>query len=261
MHTTRHLTDAHTWGLRFTDATSIDHVADALLEGFRGKNDQFPLVVTPNVDILVTLEDADKRIIDTVENAAVVLADGQPLVSFSHLAGDRLAAKLAGSDLTAVMWPQLALQNRSTFAVVSRANVGHILDKSHANFGWISAPMLPAREGTAIDAFAWECIQRIWKMDTTPEFVFLGLGFPKDVLVARSILEQWPAWAGEPPVLLAVGASLEFIAGIKKRAPKIFQKLGIEFVHRIISEPRRMAHRYLIKDSRFLLILGRHIFR
>ncbi len=259
MHTTRNLTDAHTWGLRFTDAESIDHVADALLEGFRGKPNQLPLVVTPNVDILVTLEDADSSIVDTVERAAVVLADGQPLVSFSHLAGDRLAAKLAGSDLTAVMWPQLALSNRSTFAVCARGHVGKILEEGHRNFSWMQAPMLPADAGSVIDAFAWDCIQQMWRMDEIPEFVFLGLGFPKDILVARSILEQWPDWAGEPPVILAVGASLEFIAGVKKRAPKVFQQLGIEFVHRILSEPRRMAHRYLVKDSRFLVILGRHV--
>ena len=98
-------------------------------------------------------------------------------------------------------------------------------------------------------------------MSEIPEFLFVGIGFPKDVLVARSIIEQWPASMGPTPLVLAVGASLEFLTGQKKRAPQIFRTLGIEFVYRMLSDPRRLMKRYLVRDSRFLLILGRHILR
>ena len=232
---TEHLADVVTWGLRFTDAASVDHVSDALFDGFRGKPGQLPLVVTPNVDILVTLEDAEAVVRDSVDRAAIVLADGQPLVSFSHLAGGKLGAKLAGSDLTSVMWPRLALEGR------------------------IEAPMLSAEEGSVIDTFAWSCVQSILTSAKRPDFIFVGIGFTKDVLVARSIIDQWPTDQGEVPVVLAVGASLAFLTGEKKRAPKIFQLLGIEFVHRMLSEPKRLLKRYLVKDLRFLLILWRHL--
>ncbi len=260
MRSAENLTDAHTWGLRFTNAERIDHVTDAILEGYRGRPGQLPLVVTPNVDILITLEDCSPYLRESVENAAIVLADGQPLVSFSKLAGEELKAKLAGSDLTDNMWPRVVAENRSVFAVVSSAKVGIELASRHVGFNWVEAPILPGEEGSLIDRFAWQCITTITAMDQTPEFLFVGIGFPKDVLVARSIIDQWPAEIGPPPILLSVGAALEFLSGEKKRAPQIYRKLGIEFVHRLFTDPRRLAKRYLIRDSKFLLILGRHIF-
>lgn len=261
MRSLENLTEARTWGLRFTDAERIDHVSDAILDGYRGRPGQLPLVVTPNVDILISIEDGSKYLQDTVERAAIVLADGQPLVSFSRLAGEQLSAKLAGSDLTANMWPQLISQQRGVFAIVSNSNVGVSLGLQHSGFSWIEAPTLPAEEGSLIDRFAWQCISNISDMEHRPEFLFVGLGFPKDVLLARSIIEQWPEGLGNPPLVLSVGASLEFLSGTKKRAPLLYQKLGIEFLYRLASDPRRLARRYLVRDSRFLLILGRHILR
>lgn len=253
------LAEAKTWGMRFTNAPEIGDVAGALLGGYRGKTVEYPLVVTPNVDILVTLQDAEAQIQETVSNAAVVLADGQPLVSFSRFAGESLQARLAGSDLTAELWPELVAQNRSTFAVVSTPEVQERLSAQHTTFDSMVAPMLPAESGSLIDRFAWDCIRRMAEMEHTPEFLFTGVGFSKDVLIARSIIDQWPTALGPVPMIIAVGASLEFVTGLKKRAPQIYQRLGIEFVHRMMSDPRRLAHRYLVRDARFLLILGRHV--
>lgn len=259
MKTSTQLQDVHTWGMRFTDAPSIGHVSTAILDGYRGKPGELPLVVTPNVDILVTLESAEPNVKETVARAAMVLPDGQPLVSFSRFAGDSLQTRLAGSDLTQELWPQLVAHDRSTFAVVSQVEVAERLARQHSSFGSLVAPVVPAEAGSLVDRFAWECIQAMSQMAETPEFLFVGIGFPKDPLLARSIIEQWPEELGEPPLVLAVGASLEFITGMKKRAPEVFQRHGVEWLHRIASEPRRMLKRYLVRDARFLVILARHL--
>ena len=259
MQTFSALQDVHTWGMRFTDAPDIGHICAALLDGFRGRPSELPLVVTPNVDILVTLETAEPSVKETVDRAAMVLPDGQPLVSFSRFAGGSLQTRLPGSDLTAAMWPELIRQGRSTFAVTPNIEVAERLALSHAQFGSLVAPMLPKESGTLIDRFAWECIEAMSKMEKVPEFVFLGIGFPKDPLLARSIIDQWPAEMGQPPMVIAGGASLEFIAGRKKRAPEVFQRLGLEWLHRVASDPRRLAHRYFVRDMRFFVILARHM--
>lgn len=261
MQTNPALQDVHTWGLRFTDAPNIGHVCSALLDGFRGKPSELPLVVTPNVDIMVTLETAEASVKETVNRAAMVLPDGQPLVSLSRFAGGTLRARLPGSDLTAALWPELINEQRSTFAIVPNVEVAERLAVQHPKFGSRVAPMVPAESGTLIDRFAWECIEAMSAMEETPEFVFLGIGFPKDPLLGRSIIEQWPAELGAPPMVIAVGASLEFITGLKKRAPEIFQRFGVEWVHRVVTEPRRMIKRYFIRDARFLLIVARHAVR
>lgn len=252
------LSEVYTWGLRFTNAEHIEHVSDALLQGYRGKPGQLPLVVTPNVDILVTLEEASSHVSETVDRAAILLADGQPLVSLSRLAGDRLSVRLAGSDLTSNMWPRLVAEGRKVFGVVSTAEVGIELARRHANFHWSEAPKLPEEEGSLIDRYAWHCINKM-ATSTAPEFIFVGVGFPKDILVARSIIDQWPEALGRPPMVLAVGASLEFLTGTKTRAPEIFQRFGVEFLYRMLSDPRRLVKRYVVRDSRFLLIVARHV--
>ena len=88
--------------------------------------------------------------------------------------------------------------------------------EEHAGFSWIEAPVLPQEEGSLIDRFAREAIIRIARMEWPPEFLFTGIGFLKDVLVARSIIDHWPEGNGPVPMILAVGASLEFISGQKK---------------------------------------------
>jgi len=60
-------------------------------------------------------------------------------------------------------------------------------------------------------------------------------------------------------VLLGVGASLDFVAGIQKRAPRWMSKAGLEWLYRLAQEPRRLAARYLLRDPEFCLILLRQL--
>jgi N-acetylglucosaminyldiphosphoundecaprenol N-acetyl-beta-D-mannosaminyltransferase len=60
-------------------------------------------------------------------------------------------------------------------------------------------------------------------------------------------------------VLIGVGASLDFVAGIQKRAPSWMSKVGLEWLYRLAQEPRRLAARYLLRDPEFALILLRQL--
>jgi N-acetylglucosaminyldiphosphoundecaprenol N-acetyl-beta-D-mannosaminyltransferase len=78
------------------------------------------------------------------------------------------------------------------------------------------------------------------------------LGFPKQEHIALEMFRRLRS-SGKPlPKTFLLGASFEFYWGTKKRAPMFYQRMGIEFVHRIISEPRRLAKRYLWDDLPFL---------
>jgi N-acetylglucosaminyldiphosphoundecaprenol N-acetyl-beta-D-mannosaminyltransferase len=84
------------------------------------------------------------------------------------------------------------------------------------------------------------------------DYVFIGLGFPKQEHIALEMFRRLRS-SGKPlPKTFLLGASFEFYWGTKKRAPMFYQRMGIEFVHRIISEPRRLAKRYLWDDLPFL---------
>ena len=197
-----------TWGLR-TNAEKIDHVTDAILEGYGGRPGQFPLVVTPNVDILISLEDASPYLRSSVDNAAIVLADGQPLVSFSHLAGDRLTAKLAGSDLTqrVVATPS----QRGSFRIFGgfhrRRTRRLFLDRSTRAPPRRRIAHRPLRKGGHHQDRSDGVAARISVYRHR-----LSQGRPRRPVDHRPLARGM----GPVPMILAVGASLEFISGQKK---------------------------------------------
>lgn len=85
-----------------------------------------------------------------------------------------------------------------------------------------------------------------------PDYVWVGLGAPKqDLWAAR----QRPYL--DAAVVLAVGAAFDFHSGGLRRAPTWMQRLGLEWLYRLAAEPRRLARRYLVTNSRFLVLLVR----
>jgi N-acetylglucosaminyldiphosphoundecaprenol N-acetyl-beta-D-mannosaminyltransferase len=71
----------------------------------------------------------------------------------------------------------------------------------------------------------------------------VALGCPKQELFMRNYKRVLA-----PAVLLGIGASIDFIAGTQKRSPSWMSKAGLEWLHRLAGDPKRMAHRYLVRD-------------
>jgi len=64
-----------------------------------------------------------------------------------------------------------------------------------------------------------------------------------------------------PALALGVGAAFDFVAGTKRRAPRAMQQLGLEWLHRLASEPRRLSGRYLRTNSEFVALACRDLLR
>jgi N-acetylglucosaminyldiphosphoundecaprenol N-acetyl-beta-D-mannosaminyltransferase len=85
-------------------------------------------------------------------------------------------------------------------------------------------------------------------VEAKPDVVYIGLGFPKQEWLADRLCGELPgAW------LLGCGAAINFIAGDRARAPRWMQRYGLEWAHRLASEPRRLARRYLVDDAPYAL--------
>jgi N-acetylglucosaminyldiphosphoundecaprenol N-acetyl-beta-D-mannosaminyltransferase len=83
----------------------------------------------------------------------------------------------------------------------------------------------------------------------------VGLGSPKQEQVIRALREHLPAtW------MIGVGVSFSFMAGDLKRAPAWMRKAGVEWIHRMLQDPRRLVRRYLFEDLPFALRLFPHAF-
>jgi N-acetylglucosaminyldiphosphoundecaprenol N-acetyl-beta-D-mannosaminyltransferase len=101
-----------------------------------------------------------------------------------------------------------------------------------------------------VDQIPKELVARIRAAE--PDIVLVALGAPK-----QEIFSQEQRDALRPAVLVGVGASLDFIAGTRQRAPAWISRVGFEWLYRLAQEPRRLAGRYLLRDPQFLWIVGR----
>jgi N-acetylglucosaminyldiphosphoundecaprenol N-acetyl-beta-D-mannosaminyltransferase len=76
--------------------------------------------------------------------------------------------------------------------------------------------------------------------------VFVGLGFPKQERLIQRLQATLPsAW------FMGCGAAIGFVAGVRRRAPGWMQRTGLEWLHRLLSEPHRLGRRYLLHDMPF----------
>jgi N-acetylglucosaminyldiphosphoundecaprenol N-acetyl-beta-D-mannosaminyltransferase len=220
---------------------------EALVDARRGG-----VVFTPNVDHVVKAErDAELRA--AYAAADLALADGMPLVWASRLLGTPLPERVAGSDL---VLPLAALAARRGWRVYlvggapgDAARAAEVLARAHGvAIAGVDAPALDlSRAGAEAARAAAERVR-----DARPELVLAAFGAPKQELWIhrhRDLLR--------PAVVLGVGASLAFVAGTIPRAPRWMSRSGLEWLHRLAREPRRLWRRYLVEDAAFAPIVVR----
>jgi N-acetylglucosaminyldiphosphoundecaprenol N-acetyl-beta-D-mannosaminyltransferase len=211
-------------------------------------------VFTPNVDHVV-LAESDAEFRSAYAAADLSLVDGQPLVWSSRLLGQRLPEKISGSDLTPALLALAARRGWSVYLLGGADGVaaqleGELPKKMGLRIAGADAPRIASRGDAAESAI----VDRI--RDTAPQLLLVALGAPKqELFIHRSRARLGPA------VCIGVGASLDFIAGRVRRAPRWMSAAGLEWLYRLAQEPRRLARRYLVKDPWYAWILLRTMLR
>ena len=195
-------------------------------------------VVTPNVDFLVqAITDTELRRI--LVEAHLVLCDGMPIVWASRWLGNPLPERVAGADLVPELIRVAAQRQQRLFFLgatpESNDNAVANVRRQFPNAivaGHYSPPFRPM---DAIDRA--EIIERV--REARPDLLFVAFGCPK--------AEKWIASTYrelEVPVVIGVGATIDFLAGRMKRAPVWAQRCGAEWFYRLCQEPRRLFWRY-----------------
>jgi N-acetylglucosaminyldiphosphoundecaprenol N-acetyl-beta-D-mannosaminyltransferase len=207
-------------------------------------------VVTPNIDICRRLRH-DPAARELVSGASLVVADGMPLVWASRLRGDPLPERVAGASLIFTLSAAAAASGKSVYLLggepgVPRRAADALIRRYRSLLvaGTCAPPFGFDRRPGEIEAIAAKLAQ------AKPDIVFVGLGFPKQERLIAALAPGLPAaW------FIGCGAAIPFAAGTLPRAPHWMQPLGLEWVHRLISEPRRLFRRYLVDDLPFALRL------
>ncbi len=196
------------------------------------------LLATANVDFLAQVQ-SDETLRRILVDADLILCDGTPLVWMSRWLGDPLPERLAGSDLVPLLLDLAQVNGHRVFFLGGRDEViaiaeGRIRERwpDLQIAGMYSPPFAP------MDQMDHAGICRRIR-ESNADMLFVSFGCPKQ--------EKWLAMnfrdAGVP-VAMGVGATIDFLAGTVKRAPVWMRKTGLEWVFRVVQEPRRLAHRY-----------------
>ncbi len=193
-------------------------------------------VVTPNVDHMVKLMDG-RVSRDVYESATLKVCDSRILSHLARLRGVTLPV-YPGSDMTADLLASPAAEGL-TIAVFGpdRAAFNDLAARyPRQTLRWIDAPML-APGTLAWRAAVAQAAGAEW------DVLLACVSFPKQELFAHALR----AAGRKTGVTLCVGASVDFLTGRQHRAPQVFQRLSLEWLHRLLSQPRRMFRRYVIE--------------
>ena len=206
----------------------------------------FHQVATANVDFL-TKAFEDSALSDILNSCDLVVADGMPLVWASQLMGVPLKERVTGSDLLPKLLELSARKNRKIFLLGateerSRAAVQRI----EIEYPGVVICGRHSPEFAPIEEMANEAILREIQQ-ANPDLLIVAFGNPKQekwISTHRNLLKV--------PVCIGVGASIDFLSGKQSRAPLWMQRSGLEWIHRLLGDPRRLASRYL-SNGIFLL--------
>ena len=220
------------------DGLTNEQVLDRIRAGMRAGTGGW--VVTANLDILRQAA-ADRAASDLISEADIVVADGTPVVWASKLQGTPVPERVAGSDL---IW--------TSSQVAAEESVPVFLLGGNPGAAEGAAAQLTERYpslrvvGTVCPEHGFEREpQRVQALtnevhESDAALVLVGLPFPKQERLIRELRQRHPAaW------YVGVGVSFSFVTGEFRRAPRWMQRAGLEWLHRMVQEPRRLTHRYV----------------
>jgi N-acetylglucosaminyldiphosphoundecaprenol N-acetyl-beta-D-mannosaminyltransferase len=245
------------FGLDFVDDVDVQATVERLLRPQEGEHGE-PVVFTPNVDTIVRLGELEPSgVADRLRNARYILPDGQPIVWLSRLLDRPLRSRLAGSDLVPPLWRRIVADGRRAVVVASSEDVAVALRAELPSLATYVPPLFDERDGVALAEVVAALSDVVDRAD--PEFVFLGISYPKQQFLAFALIDHFRRQGRPLPVFLLIGGGFNMYVGRTRRAPPWVRRLGAEWFFRFLLEPRRLFRRYFIEDMRFLSIAAHEL--
>jgi N-acetylglucosaminyldiphosphoundecaprenol N-acetyl-beta-D-mannosaminyltransferase len=202
-------------------------------------------VVTPNLDHAVILH-RRPELQPVYAAASLVLADGQPIVWASRWLGRGLVGRVAGSDLVPEVFRRMQRPARVFLlgagpGVAVRAARRVEQEFPHISVVGASSPPFGFEKNLELNEQAVSEVAR-----AEPDVLVVGLGAPKQELWTFRERHRLKS-----TVILCAGATIDFLAGERARAPEWCRRSGLEWLYRTMEEPRRLAPRYAADAALF----------
>ncbi|MGB7442222.1 MAG: WecB/TagA/CpsF family glycosyltransferase [Coleofasciculaceae cyanobacterium] len=216
---------------------TTDWATQWIKSGYRG------YICTVNVAILMMMR-SNRRLQTFVDRAALVVADGKPIVWSSQWLSSGLPERVTGIDLIDTLAERAEQEKFGIYLLGANREViektAENLKKKHPqlaicgiNDGYFSAEQVAERVRLIRQSGA--------------QILLVGMGVPKQEYFLE---ENWSELGVN--LAIGVGGSFEVIAGKKLRAPQWVQETGLEWLYRLLQEPRRLWKRYLVTNLQFI---------
>jgi N-acetylglucosaminyldiphosphoundecaprenol N-acetyl-beta-D-mannosaminyltransferase len=228
------------------DSYSFSQVVDKIVDhALHAHNAEY--VVTPNAHHLLLLQH-DQYFREIYRKAFLSVPDGVPLLWAAQFLGTPLADRVNGTDLFEQLCAIAAEKNLKVFLLGGRPGavdkVKEILQARHQSLNIV---------GTYCPAYGFESDPlelahiNAQILEAKPHILFVGLGAPKQ---EKWIYENYQKI--NVPISLGIGVSFELSANMVRRAPVFMRKIGLEWLFRLVVEPKRLWRRYIIGNPVFI---------
>ncbi len=228
---------------------SLDTSGAAELLADRDPAAAFAYLVTPNVDHFLRLVDSKGPELRAIyEKAWISTCDSRVLRLLARWRGVELGLA-PGSDIVATLFNEVITADTPITLIGGSEEMAAILRdrRGMKRLAHHNPPMGFIRDPAAVQ----ECEDFVAAHPA--RFILLCLGSPQQEMLASRIAASGRASG----VGLCIGAAVEFVTGAKQRAPLWMQRANLEWLHRLLSEPRRLWRRYLVEAPRIFLVLWR----
>lgn len=235
---------------------SVATVLEKVSTHIEGGSTEVLSIITPNIFHL-NLAAQDTALAAAFNGADIRVPDGWPIAAALRILGGYKGGRIAGSDLSLDV---LSLAEQRSYSVGLVGGSDHVLESAYSNIAMRYSklklvkmganPILPNYPTQESKQLLVDAVN-----DTPVDILLFCLGAPK----SETHVEACRAGI-EAKVVLCVGATVDFLAGSVKRAPRWMQMGGLEWLFRLAQEPSRLWRRYLTSGSKFALIFLREAF-
>lgn len=210
-------------------------------------------LVPVNVDMMVKA-DKDEKLLQIINDADLTLADGKPLIWISKLLKKPLIEKVSGSDLAIDLIELSNINHYSIFILGGKDGVAEKakdkINSKYTNIGNIYT--YSPRFGFENDSTEINKINNMIN-EAKPDILFACFGCPKQEKWVYDNFNKYYAY-----ITLCAGATVDFLAGNVKRAPKWVSDIGFEWFYRFLQEPKRLFKRYFVDDMKIIGLFFKH---
>ncbi len=236
-------------GVHF-DVVNYDTIVEAIFTAIRKRERAW--LCTVNVAILMMRRDLPS-LRDFIQRARWVVADGKPVVWISRFFGQGLPERITGVDLIERIAERAVEERTGIFFLGAEETIGQAMimrfQERYPGLdirGYRNGYFTPGEAPGIADSIA----------KSGAEILIVGMGVPRQ---EQFISDHWDKLGIS--FAIPVGGSFDVLSGHRKRAPELVQKIGMEWMYRLVQEPGRLWKRYLTTNLRFLYLTSIELFR